>query len=1372
MKALASILLLAVLPGRVLAGNYILQSSFTPATASLTALDRDAVGNLYVFGLPTGGTYYTVASYATQGITPMFSFDSGVSSPAAFAVEHSGIVDVLDGAGGLNSLALRRFQNNGVFLGQTSISLPNPYGEIGWVSSAINKANGHVYIGHQYVTRTYCPLCVGCSCPPGGLKGFINEYDLSGALVRTVTMPGISATGGSCYTPSHLAVDPQGSLYVADSLCQHVLKFSAGGSLQSDIPSSNWTYSFYPRGMWTDPAGGLYISQPVCGPAGCPQGVVKLGGDGTLQASVVADSPGGCAWNERILYLGSSGSQPLRRFVYTGTPTVPAQSGPLGMVVQHSSAASLSWQSSSDPDGDPVAYSILMGTSSTGLAVVGTSAQNSLATPPLAFGATYYWQVAATDSHLGLPLQTTPSPVMSFNLNLSNSAPGSFSVAGGTGPAVTRATSAILAWQAAVDADNDPVVYDVFWRPAGQSTQTLAASTDQTSWRVDGLAFGTTYYWSVRARDSYDASRWLAGGTEQFYVPIFKNSPPAAPAVLAGAGTSSQHTWTPRAELAWSWADDPDGDPVNYRVFVGTAPAALALVQDGEGASYGFTSPATETTYYWEVSAYDSYGAAADSPIQALRLTLLNSAPLPFAVLSGSGTVATRDSSLALSWQAADDPDGDPVAYDVAVATFPGAGPIIQSSPARYFDLLFEFGTTYYWRVTARDGFGGAASSGLQAVLPVFQNSAPGAPANRSQTGAVPHHGFAPEHSFYWDDAVDPDGDALAYSIQFGTDPARLTTVSPVSLGYTVPLSLNTTYYYKIIATDVYGKVSPSPFNSVFYRFANVPPQAFSVAGGTGTVITRDAATAISWTTSADPDGDMVGYRVSLGTAPASLSAVEDTALPAAVLTDLGFGTTYYWRVDAYDGFGGTTAISQGAQRLLRLFKNSPPAAPVNLSKTGTNAFHGTAPSQSFFWQEAVDPDGDPVLYNILLGTSPASLAPAPSNSLGYTASNLSVDTAYYYKISAVDGYGAVSNSPTNWVYYQFANAPPQAFDAVSGFGAVSTRSGTDSLSWTAAADPDDDPVGYRVFLGTSQASLALLADARQTSVPVGPLAFGATYYWRTEAYDAFGATATVTGGVQALVHVFKNSAPASVVYLSTAGVLNLHTASPAATLHWAASADPDGDPVAYELELSTGTGFSTIALGSATALLVSLQFETACQWRVLAADPYGGVSTGSWMSLVSHMANLPPKAVQYLSPAALRTRATSYPLSWGDTGDPDGDDVVYRFELGTSSAALASVQTGTTTAFLLPLQYGTTVFYRVSAEDSFGATTAGEVRSLFAEFLNDPPETPSVAGPFKSSPVVRTMKNSVSVSWDQVGNPPGDPLTYTVYFGEAASAM
>ena len=86
MKLLLQLSLLTALGSApAAAGTYMEQSAFNLPLAPLAGMDRDALGNLYVLGLPAGATGYWVSGYQTPGMTPLFSFDTGVSSPAAFA---------------------------------------------------------------------------------------------------------------------------------------------------------------------------------------------------------------------------------------------------------------------------------------------------------------------------------------------------------------------------------------------------------------------------------------------------------------------------------------------------------------------------------------------------------------------------------------------------------------------------------------------------------------------------------------------------------------------------------------------------------------------------------------------------------------------------------------------------------------------------------------------------------------------------------------------------------------------------------------------------------------------------------------------------------------------------------------------------------------------------------------------------------------------------------------------------------------------------------------------------------------------------------------------------------------------------------------
>lgn len=1363
MKRLLILGLLLALPRAARAASYIEQASLDLGAARYAGLGVDALRDLYALALPAGATTYAVRAYRSHGLEPLFSFDTGVSSPAAFAVDPSGVVSVLDAREGI---WLRRFTNSGFEVGRTSYSVGGPYSAPPpLMSAAIDAASQRVYLAYQEWTSFYCVQCLGCPCPPAGLRGSVLEYDFSGRLQRIIALPGVSATAGTCYTPTRLAVDGLGHLYVADSGCGRILKYdTATGALSGESDATAWTgtYTFEPTSMWTDPAGDLYVAARACGPLRCEPSVARLSSSGQLKTRLAAPPSAGCAWDGRLLYLGGEDGR-LSRRVLNSAPSVPAQEAPLGAVVQHSSSAWLSWQASNDADGDPVAYSVLLGTRPAGLSPLGEAAQPALATEPLSFGATYYWQVSARDSYLGLPLETAAAPLASFSLALRNGAPGAFAVVSGSGTALTRAASAVLGWTAASDPDGDPVGYEVSWRPAGQAAVVLG-TTSARSWPVEGLSFGSTYYWSVRATDAYGAASALSGG-EQSYRPVFRNAPPAPLVYLTTAPVLAQHASVPSARLEWAPAAEPDEDPVSYRFELsgGTRTLASEQVSVSTWPALRFGVP-----YSWRVIASDPYGGASTGPWTSFT-ALLDNKP-PFAPsYAASAAVATRESRWLLDWADAGDPEGDERVLRLYLGTSPASLSLAQEGGTSY-SLPLAFGATVYWRVDAEDSFGARTAGPVASFLALFRNEAPPAPSAAAGAGALALHSLSPSARLEWTGVLDPDGDEVSYRLLVGTAPAALAPAAEgEELSWTLSTAYGTTYYWRASACDAYGACASSPTRSLVVELRNAAPTPPVALAGSGTLPTRDPRQTLSWSASRDDDGDALLYELSLSTDPGRLEPMPPSA--ATVLTrDFPLGATYYWRVTARDGFGGEAASEVHAFH--PAFRNAAPAAPRSLTPAGTVAFHGSAPSLSFFWEESSDPDGDPFAYELRLGTDAAALPVLSSATLGRTAAGLSLDVPYWYRISAVDAYGAVSDSPAQWVFFQFANAAPASFDVLAGTGTVATRETAAALEWGPAGDPDGDLVGYRVYAGTSPAALALLADTPKPSAALPALLFGATHYWRVEAYDGYGATTPARGGVQALLPLFRNAPPAAAVVLTTAAAYDVHAASASVTLAWAPSQDADGDPVSYRLDIKVEGQESSLDLGSDRSATLSPVFGSTYSWRVVASDPYGGASTGSWRTLVARFVNRAPAPVVYASTSAVTTRARSFELAWRDSGDPDGDACAYELRLGTEPAALAPVLTGSATSYTLAFEYGTTYYWRVAAVDAFGARAEGELRTFRAEFLNDPPGELSLDASFIEAPVVATMRDAVEVSWRRVATPQEDPIVYTAYLGASPAAL
>ena len=159
-------------------------------------------------------------------------------------------------------------------------------------------------------------MCLGCPCPPSGVKGFIETFDFSGALVRTTQMPGISATAGSCCHALRCG-GPQGNLSWRDSTCQHVLKYSPTGALPTTGRPRVEQLPIHARALWSD---GPNLYRPAGVRAyGMPTRRRELDGS-KLLAQFAADSaplrPGrpDAVWPDR--------RPPRRRMVYNSAPAV------------------------------------------------------------------------------------------------------------------------------------------------------------------------------------------------------------------------------------------------------------------------------------------------------------------------------------------------------------------------------------------------------------------------------------------------------------------------------------------------------------------------------------------------------------------------------------------------------------------------------------------------------------------------------------------------------------------------------------------------------------------------------------------------------------------------------------------------------------------------------------------------------------------------------------------------------------------------------------------------------------------------------------------------------------------------------------------
>ena len=204
----------------------------------------------------------------------------------------------------------------------------------------------------------------------------------------------------------------------------------------------------------------------------------------------------------------------------------------------------------------------------------------------------------------------------------------------------------------------------------------------------------------------------------------------------------------------------------------------------------------------------------------------------------------------------------------------------------------------------------------------------------------------------------------------------------------------------------------------------------------------------------------------------------------SATVSGLQFGQTFYFTITAQSALGVSTRSNEALATIV-------PAAPLGLSATGGN---GTV---NLTW--SATPGAS--TYSVYQGTSAGGEAvqPAKTSVSGTTTqiAGLNNGATYYFKVAAVDAGGTSAQS--NEAQATTVPAAPTGLSATAGNGTV-------NLTWSAATGT----TSYNVYQGTSaggEAAQPVQTQISGTSIAIGGLSNGTTYYFKVAGVDAGGAS-------------------------------------------------------------------------------------------------------------------------------------------------------------------------------------------------------------------------------------------------------------------------
>ncbi|MEE9269030.1 MAG: hypothetical protein V3V49_02105 [Candidatus Krumholzibacteria bacterium] len=244
-----------------------------------------------------------------------------------------------------------------------------------------------------------------------------------------------------------------------------------------------------------------------------------------------------------------------------------------------------------------------------------------------------------------------------------------------------------------------------------------------------------------------------------------------------------------------------------------------------------------------------------------------------------------------------------------------------------------------------------------------------------------------------------------------------------------------------------------------------------------------------------DAESDPVTYDIYFGQEPDPPLVESGHAEPHYDLPTLEYATTYYWKIVAR-----TTQhkpVSGAVWQFTTIANKTPtvPASPLPFDGITEQPVDITL---SWF---ASDPEGASLTFDVHLGTDadpPLEYTDLSQNH--YKPARLEFQAIYYWRIVARDDSHNETSGPV-WRFTTVTNLPPGIPNNPSPRNGDDTQPLDVTLGWR-ASDPENDPLTYDVYFGTSNDPPLVASDRATESYAPGPLEIAATYYWKVTVKD------------------------------------------------------------------------------------------------------------------------------------------------------------------------------------------------------------------------------------------------------------------------------
>jgi fibronectin type 3 domain-containing protein len=547
-----------------------------------------------------------------------------------------------------------------------------------------------------------------------------------------------------------------------------------------------------------------------------------------------------------------------------------------------------------------------------------------------------------------------------------------------------------------------------------------------------------------------------------------------------------QATWGDSfVDLTWNAPSSDGGSPItNYRIYRGTTPGGeIFLIEIGNLLTYNDGTAVNGNTYYYKVSAVNALGEGPLSN-EVFGTPGLPTAPTGLTILGGS-------SFANLTWIAPSVDGGFPITnYVIYRGTSPGALSYFTEigNVLFYNDTTVTSGTTYYYKVAAKNSFGTGPNSTEKSVIIA---AVPSEPLNiQVKTG----DGYV---NITWDPPADDGGSPITnyriYKAETSGGQTSYIEIGNVLYYNDTSVTNGVTYYYIITAKNAVFEGEPSL--EVQGTPLGVPSEPLNLQATSG-----DSWINITWDVPSDDGGtEVTNYRIYKGTVSGSenfLTEIGDVTFynDSAVNN----GVTYFYKVAAKNSVGEGVLSTRTSATPLGL-----PSAPQNLQAASGDSY------VYLTWDAPFDIGGSAITNYRIYGDGDFLIE--IGNITNYNNTGLTNGQTYTYNVSAKNAVGEgplsieVSATPVAPVIPTVPTVPGN-FQATAGDGKI-------VLTWTApTSDGGSAITGYKVYRGTTAGNLTLLTTLGNVlTYTDSSVTNGQTYYYKVTALNAIGEGAQST---------------------------------------------------------------------------------------------------------------------------------------------------------------------------------------------------------------------------------------------------------------------